>query len=71
MNLDDIMKEENVKKMIQESQIIIMNCCIEYKRVQKFVILDTDFSVPGGELTESKLKRKNQAESMYQLTSEV
>ena len=45
----------------------------------KFVILDTDFSVPGGELTETqKLLRKvvvekyeEQIESMYQLTSDV
>lgn len=80
MNLNDVMKEENVRKMIQDSidnynKTAVSNA----QRVQKFGILDTDFSVPGGELTESqKLKRrvvvekyKEQIESMYQLTSEV
>ena len=77
---ENVIKEENVKKMIQESidnynKTAVSNA----QRVQKFVILDTDFSVPGGELTETqKLKRRivsekysEQIESMYQLISEV
>jgi long-chain-fatty-acid--CoA ligase ACSBG len=80
MNLDDVMKEENVRKMIQDSLDNYNKTAVsKAQRVQKFVILDTDFSVPGGELTESqKLKRRvvvekygEQIESMYQLTSEV
>ena len=80
MNLDDVMKEENVKKMIQDSVDNYNKTAVSNaQRVQKFVILDTDFSVPGGELTESqKLKRRvvvekynQQIESMYELSSEV
>ena len=80
MNLDDVIREENVKKMIQDSIDNYNEVAVsKAQRVQKFVILDTDFSVPGGELTETqKLKRKivvekyeEQIESMYQLTSDV
>jgi long-chain-fatty-acid--CoA ligase ACSBG len=74
MNLDEVMEEENVKKIIQNAIDTYNNVAVSNaQRVQKFVILDTDFSVPGGELTESqKLRRriviqkyKQQIDSMY------
>ena len=80
MNLDEVIKEESVKNLIQEAIDSYNKTAVsKAQRVQKFFILGTDFSVPGGELTETqKLKRKvviekynEEIEGMYQLTSEV
>tara|TARA_B100000676_G_C17624789_1_gene603529 strand:- start:271 stop:654 length:384 start_codon:yes stop_codon:yes gene_type:complete len=81
MNVDEVSKEESVKQMIQGAidsynRFAVSNA----QRVQKFIILSTDFSVPGGELTETqKLRRRivlekysEQIESMYsETTTEV
>jgi len=74
MVIDEVVKEESVKQMIQGvldkyNSMAVSNA----QKVQKFVILNTDFSVPGGELTETqKLRRKivtekyqQEIESMY------
>lgn len=60
MNLDDVRENDSVRQLIQEAINEYNNNAVSNaQKVQKFVILDTDFSVPGGELTETqKLRRK-------------
>ena len=79
-NIDEIIKHNVVTQTIQEAINKYNNNAVSNaQRVQKFVILNTDFSVPGGELTESqKLKRRvvvekynNEIQSMYNQHSVV
>ena len=78
MNVKEVSKEESVKQLIQGAidsynKFAVSNA----QKVQKFIVLSTDFSVPGRELTETqKLKRRivlekysKQIESMYSETS--
>jgi long-chain-fatty-acid--CoA ligase ACSBG len=78
MNVKEVSKEESVKQLIQGAVDSYNRfAASNAQKVQKFVILSTDFSVPGGELTETqKLKRRivlekysEQIESMYSETS--
>ena len=63
-----LVKEKSISQMIQEvidkyNSTAISNA----QKVRKFVILNTDFSVPGGELTETqKLRRKIVTEKYQQ-----
>ena len=58
-NVNEVINNINVLNLIQKSIDEYNNTAVSRaQRVQKFKILNTDFSVPGGELTESqKLKR--------------
>ena len=78
MNVKEVSKEDSVKQLIQGAIDSYNKSAVSNaQRVQKFIILSTDFSVPGGELTETqKLKRRivlekysEQIESMYSETS--
>ena len=78
LNVKDVSREDSVKQLIQGSIDSYNKSAVSNaQRVQKFIILGTDFSVPGGELTETqKLKRRivlekcsEQIESMYSETS--
>ena len=79
-NVEEVSKEESVIQLIQGAIDSYNSRAVSNaQKVQKFVILNTDFSVPGGEITETqKLKRKivaekyeQEIESMYTQTSEI
>ena len=57
--ITDAINNENILEIIQKSiDNYNLTSISRATKVQKFVLLNTDFSVPGGELTESqKLKR--------------
>ena len=80
LNVKEVSKEESVIQLIQGAIDSYNSSAISNaQKVQKFVILNTDFSVPGGEITETqKLKRKivaekyeQEIESMYTQISEI
>jgi long-chain acyl-CoA synthetase len=64
----DLAKHDRVRTMVQEAVDATNADLARYETIKKFTILETDFSIEGGELTPSMKVKRKAVEHKYEAT---